>query len=134
MSGYTDELLREAVLPAGAGTLTSPRRRADVSNPICGDEIALDLDDDGVRVVEIAHRTRGCVFTKASASLLARSVPGLTLADALDLATTVRRDLAGEAPLPAELAALASVRIYPARVRCALLPWDALRSALDTMA
>lgn len=131
---YSDDLLREAVRPTGAGALVAPRRRGQAANPTCGDEIDLDIDDDGERIGQVAYRTRGCVFTKASASLLARSVPGMTLADAIDLAATVRRDLAGYAPLPAELAALASVRIYPARIRCALLPWDALRSALDPMA
>jgi NifU-like protein involved in Fe-S cluster formation len=43
----------------------------------------------------------------------------------------MRRDLAGSAALPPDLALLGAVRIYPARIRCALLPWDALRDALD---
>ncbi len=132
--GYADDLLREAGHPTGAGTLASPRRHARASNPTCGDEIDLDVEDDGTRVTDVAHRARGCAFTRASASLLARAVPGLTLEGAVDLAATVRRELPGHAPLPPDLAALESVRVYPARVRCALLPWDALRSALDPMA
>lgn len=132
--GYADDLVREAGHPTGAGTLASPRRHARASNPTCGDEIDLDVEDDGARIADVAHRTRGCAFTRASASLLARAVPGLTVTDALELAATVRRDLAGTTPLPADLAALASVRVYPARIRCALLPWDALRSAFDPMA
>lgn len=133
MTGYAEGLVAEARLAHGHGTLPSPRRTVRAANPVCGDEIELDLDDDGARIVDVAHRTRGCVFTRASASLLARSVPGMTLAQARDLATALRTDLAGSAALPPEVAALASVRIYPVRVRCALLPWDALRSALDLM-
>ena len=129
--GYADDLVTEARRPHGEGTLPSARRTARAANPVCGDEIELDVDHDDALVIDVAHRTRGCVFTRASASLLAQSVPGLSLAQARDLAATVRRDLAGSAPLPPSLAALASVRVYPARIRCALLPWDALRSALD---
>lgn len=131
MTPYPDDLVAEARSPRGEGALASPRRTARAANPLCGDEIDLDVDHDGARVIEVAHRTRGCAFTRASASLLARSVPGLSLAQAGGLATALRRDLAGSAPLPPELAALASVRTYPARMRCALLPWEALRSALD---
>ncbi len=130
MTPYPDDLLVEARHPRGAGALPSPRRTARAANLVCGDEIDLDVDHDGSRIVEVAHRSRGCVFVRASASLLARSVPGLSLAQARDLATALRRDLAGTAPLPPALAALASVRVYPARIRCALLPWDALRAAL----
>lgn len=131
---YADGLLAEAREPLRAGSLPSPRRTARAANPVCGDEIELDVDDDGSRIVDVAHRTRGCVFTRASASLLARSVPGLDLRQARALSETLRRDLRGSADLPPGVAALASVRIYPARVRCALLPWEALRSALDAMA
>lgn len=130
-AGYAEDLVAEARRPHGEGSLASPRRTARATNPICGDEIELDVDHDGDRLSDVAHRTRGCTFTRASASLLARSVPGLSLTAARDLAATLRRDLGGSAELPARLASLAAVRIYPARLRCALLPWDALGAALD---
>ena len=131
MSGYTEDLLREALRPAGQGEIATARRRALAANPTCGDEIALDIDDDGTRVIDVAHRTRGCAFTRASASLLARAIRGATLREARELASTLRRDLAGTAALPDAVASLASVRVYPARVRCALLPWEALTRALE---
>ncbi len=56
---------------------------------------------------------------------------GLSLVQARELIATMRRDLAGAAALPPGLSVLASVRMYPARIRCALLPWDALGAALD---
>ncbi len=130
---YAEDLVTEARRAYREGTLPSPRRTAHAANPVCGDEIDLDLDldDDRGYIVSVAHRTRGCVFTRASASLLARAVEGLSVAAARELALVLYRDLAGSAALPADLAALASVRVYPARLRCALLPWDALRIALD---
>lgn len=129
-AGYADDLLREAMRRQDDRRIAAPRRRGDASNPLCGDEIELDIDDDGTVVTDLAHRVRGCVFTRASASLLARTVTGLRIEDALALAATLGRDLAGTAELPADVAALASVRIYPARVKCALLPWDALATGL----
>lgn len=132
-SGYAGDLLAEARRPHGEGTLLSPRRTARAANPVCGDEIDLDLDTDGTVITAIAHRARGCVFTRASASILAREVAGATAARAREMDAIVRGGLSGAAELPAPLAALAQVRMYPARIRCALLPWDALRSALDSM-
>jgi nitrogen fixation NifU-like protein len=129
-AGYAEELIVEACRDSGHGSLPSPRATVRSANPTCGDEIELDVDHDGERIVAIAHRTRGCSFTRASASLLARSTAGMTIASARELAATLRRDLAGTSALPADLSALAAVRMYPARTRCALLPFDALASAL----
>lgn len=130
-AGYAEALVAEARNPQGAGALASPRRTARETNPVCGDEIELDVDHDGARITDLAHRTRGCSFTRASASLLARCATGMSIEGARELAAVLRRDLAGSAALPTELAALAAVRIYPARLRCALLPWDALQAALS---
>jgi nitrogen fixation NifU-like protein len=129
-AGYTDELLAEVRRERGRGSLASPRLTARNANPSCGDEIEIDIDHDGARILQIAHRTTGCAFTRASASLLARFVPDMTLAEARELATRMRTDLSGTGSLPSVFAALASVRMYPARTRCALLPWDALETAL----
>lgn len=130
-TGYADDLVAEARRNFGSGALASPRSTARNTNPSCGDEIELDVDHDGDHISGIAHRTRGCSFTRGSASLLARCVTGKSVTDARELAALLRRDLAGSAVLPTEVAALASVRIYPARLRCALLPWEALRTALS---
>lgn len=131
---YPVDLVAEARRPAGAGALASPDRTARADNPLCGDEVELDVDDHAGVIAVVAHRTRGCAFTVASASILARSVPGLTTSEALGRADVLRRGLAGSSALPDELAALAAVRMYPARVKCALLPWEALRAALDPAA
>jgi nitrogen fixation NifU-like protein len=130
-SEYADDLLAEARRDHGHGTLASPRLVARSANPLCGDEIELDVDHDGTTITAVAQRARGCSFTRASASLLARTVTGLTVAHAQDIVTTLRRDLAGTGSLPADFAALAAVRMYPARTRCALLPFEALGSALE---
>jgi nitrogen fixation protein NifU and related proteins len=127
---YADDLVAEARRDVGRGSLASPRITARNANPSCGDEIEMDIDHDGVRISAIAHRTRGCAFTHASASLIARFVPDMTLVEARQLATDLQRDVPRDVPLPSVFAALATVRMYPARKRCALLPWEALAAAL----
>ena len=127
---YAPDLVATARRAFGHGALESPTRTARADNPLCGDELELDVRHDGTRIEAIAHRARGCSFTLASASVLAQVVPDMSLADARSLAMRLRRDLAGAKPLPPEVVLLTGVRIYPARVRCALLPWEALLSAL----
>ena len=128
---YAPDLVATARVAFGHGTLVSPTRSAYAENPLCGDEIELDLRDDGAQVQAVAHRARGCTFMIASASLLAQTAPALSLADARELALELRRGLSGAKALPPSVAMLAAVRMYPARVRCALLPWEALLHALD---
>jgi nitrogen fixation NifU-like protein len=128
---YADELIAEARRDHGRGSLASPRITVRSTNPSCGDEIDLDVDHDGARISVIAHRTRGCAFTRASASLISRFVPDMTFDEARELVAKIRKDLPGTAELPGVFAALVTVRMYPARLRCALLPWDALATALD---
>ena len=117
---------------ADAGRTLRSRPTASVhrSNPLCGDEIELDVIVEAERVREVAHRTDGCAITRASAALLAELVPGLTAADAHGLADNLEAGLARQRPLPVRLAALAEVRLLPSRRRCALLPWSALVEAL----
>lgn len=133
-SPYPIDLVDEARRPAGAGAFASPHRTARADNPLCGDEIELDVDDEAGVISAVAHRTRGCAFTVASASILARPVPGLTTAEAAGRADLLRGGLAGSRMLPPELEALMAVRMFPAHVKCALLPWEALRAALDPAA
>jgi len=128
---YAPDLVDTARVAFGHGTLTAPHRTERAENPLCGDEIELDIADDHERVTGLAHRTTGCTFTLASASLLAQAVRGRTIIQARELAETVRRTLPTQAALPVEVEMLTAVRMYPARIRCALLPWDALLRALD---
>jgi len=127
---YAPDLVATARRAFGHGRLESPTRTVHADNPLCGDDVELDVRHDGAQVQAVAHRAHGCSFTLASASALAQVVPSMSLADARALATLLQRELAGTTPLPAAVVLLSCVRMYPARVRCALLPWEALLSAL----
>ena len=128
----------------------NPRRRvrlnaADVEteefNPFCGDRANLQLRLDraaGVApvIAGVSAVAEGCSIIQASASLLADGVQGRTVDEAADL-SQLFRDLMQGKPLPpparaalGDLAALAVVRQYPVRIKCALLPWVALEDGL----
>lgn len=111
--------------------------RAHTENPNCGDEVEvqLRLAADG-RIAEATFLGQGCALSQASASLLTVKLRGLSRAEALGRASLVRRLLAGEPVAAADLdtlgdlRALRGARLYPQRVRCALLAWQALEQAL----
>jgi len=114
----------------GAGTLDGPAISVRKSNPLCGDQIELDVRLDGERIRNVAHRTKGCAITKVSAALLAELAPGMEADGARSLTTALEAGLAHRGLLPESLQALAEVRLLPSRRRCALLPWSALLEAL----
>jgi len=133
------ELYRKTVLehsrhPHNFRRLDSPDRSAEGHNPLCGDKIHLYLRLDGDRIDDLAYEASGCAISLASASIMSEQLRGFAEHDARQRADDVDAAFGSpnnDATLPGELAALANVRSYPSRVRCALLPWQTLRAALD---
>jgi nitrogen fixation protein NifU and related proteins len=136
-----DDLYKEVILdhyqsPRNKGQLESPDVATRGRNPLCGDEIELSLSIDGDRIEAIAFGGRGCSISQASASMMTESVKGGTLEDAEKLSdsfkaimtTDATSDSLEDAP---DLEALQGVKRFPVRVKCALLPWTALREAFD---
>jgi nitrogen fixation NifU-like protein len=111
-------------------------RRAEGFNPLCGDHftVYLRLDDDVI--ADVGFQGSGCAISKASASMMTESVKGRTTADAIALLDRFQRMITSPADSPVDhlgkLAALAGVRQFPARVKCASLAWHTLRAALDS--
>ena len=69
-------------------------------NPLCGDEVTLQLRlDDSRRVVAVSSHSQGCSIIQASASMLAEAMEGLTLSQLTDLSQTFRDMMQGK-PLP----------------------------------
>ena len=110
-------------------------RTAEGSNPLCGDRITVYLHVADDVIVEAGFQGYGCAIATASASLMTEAVTGGTVAGAVDLAARVRRmvEASPESDIPdvGAIAALAGVRRFPARAKCAVLPWRALEVALE---
>ncbi|MCU1573168.1 MAG: system FeS assembly protein NifU family [Micrococcaceae bacterium] len=111
-------------------------------NPVCGDEITLQVQLDGGSVQAVRWHGEGCAISMASASVLSELAEGKSPAELLqvmDAFRTVMRSRGKTAPdedLLGDAAAFAGVSRYPARVKCAMLSWvaaeDALRQAVST--
>ncbi len=118
----------------GHGRLDPADAAARTDNPLCGDRVQVTLRLDAGRITAFAQETRGCLLCRAAASLLAQRAPGMDAAAAAAASTALEELLAeGRDPPPAwqDLAMFAPARSYRSRHKCALLPFRALRQALE---
>ena len=141
-----DDLYREVILdhyrnPRRRGSLDHPDAHADGQNPLCGDEISLDLALDGDRIADVRLQGRGCSISQASASMMAEAVAGKTIAEVEALIHRFKAMMEiepGDAGIDpsrpgaalGDLEALQGVRRFPVRIKCADLPWATLAQAL----
>ena len=138
-----DDLYPEIVLdhvrhPRGRAALRDDEVVADEENPLCGDRLRLALTVKDGRIEDIRHDGRGCAISTASASILCAYAKGRPVDEARRFADRFIAMLRGEAPVEGgegeDWAALAGVREFPMRVRCATMAWHALKRALDKRA
>src|SRR5918912_3072623 len=138
----TEDLSREIILdhyqnPRNHGRLEQPTVANRGHNPLCGDEIELSLaiDAQEERIRDIAFTGRGCSISQASASMMTDAVKGMQLSEAEEAVQQFTQRMGNRQPPPTdleeELDALQGVKKYPARVKCALLPWTTLRETVD---
>ena len=126
--------------PRNFKQLAHPTNRAEGANHLCGDQITLEVELDGDRIADIGFQGSGCAISQASASLLTGAVQGKTKAEAEAVFQEVHTMLTSAPGVPVnaaklgKLAALAGVRQFPVRVKCASLPWHTLRAALQAAA
>ena len=110
-------------------------RKADGHNRMCGDRVTVHLRVEGGVIRDACFQASACAIAKASASLMTEHVKDLATADAAALAERLHRALSAPPGAPVgdsgALGALAGVRLFPIRIKCAALPWEALRTALD---
>ncbi len=139
--GGLDDLYQELILDhyrrkRGEGTLEEPTVAVDQTNPLCGDEVHLEMIIEDGRVTELAHTGQGCSISQASVSMMSTVVTGRTVAEALDAVEHFRQVMRGdEQPDEDRLGdaiALEGVAKYPVRIKCALLGWMAAKDAIQT--
>jgi nitrogen fixation NifU-like protein len=130
---YQEIILDHYKKPRHPGRLEGDHVEVRHYNPVCGDELTLDLRLDGERVSDIAVRGSGCSISQASASVMSEQVLGRPVAEGLEMAEGFRRLMHGEGePDEDQLGdgvAFAGVAKYPVRVKCALLGWMAYKDA-----
>ncbi|MGH8806726.1 MAG: Fe-S cluster assembly sulfur transfer protein SufU, partial [Noviherbaspirillum sp.] len=119
--------------PRNFRPLTGANRKAEGFNPLCGDRVTVYLKLENGVIQDVSFEGSGCAISTASASLMTEHLKGRSEQEVETLFQTfhdlVTRDRAG-APELGKLEVLAGVRAFPARVKCATLPWHTLHAAL----
>lgn len=136
-----DELYQQVILdhnrsPRNFRVMDHPTSSVEGYNPLCGDHYTVFVKMEGELVADVSFQGSGCAISKASASVMSLVLKGKTRAEAERIFHMFHRLVTGDYPPDAveeqysRLAAFAGVREFPARVKCASLPWHVAHAAL----
>ncbi|MDZ7781141.1 MAG: SUF system NifU family Fe-S cluster assembly protein [Gemmatimonadota bacterium] len=132
---YQQLILEHYKSPRNKGELEERTVEVHMNNPVCGDEIRLQLRVEGDTIEHAKFVGQGCSISQASVSIMTTLLEGRSLSDAEGLADRFTEVMHGDADAArdkslGDLRALQGVSKFPVRVKCALLGFDALREAL----
>ena len=136
-----EDLYQELILdhghkrPRNYRTIEGAQHVARGHNPVCGDQLTVFLKTEGDRLDDVSFQGEGCAISKASASLMTESVKLKRKDEALALFKSFHELVTGAAPGGdaedlGKLAVFSNVSKFPIRVKCAMLAWRTLESAL----
>jgi nitrogen fixation protein NifU and related proteins len=114
---YREYILDHYRDPRNYGRLEHPDAHAEDSNPLCGDQLSMDLDIETNRVKAVRFQGRGCAISQAAASMLTEMIDGKTIDEVVALGKDDVLDALG-------------IPISPARTKCAFLSLRVLHMAL----
>ena len=133
---YQEILLEHNRRPRNFRKVDDATHQADGYNPLCGDQISLQLKVCGDTVDDAGFQGHGCAISRASASLLTQAVKGADTAAAMAIYDEFHRmltepDAELDLDLLGDLEMLGGVIAYPTRIKCAILAWHTLKAALE---
>ena len=114
---YQERILQHSAQPHNVGRLPSATGRVLLDNPLCGDKIEMEIEVEKGQVKDIRFTGKGCAISKAAASLLADNVKGKSTDELRKWDKTSIIELLG-------------IELGPNRLKCALLPLEALQKLL----
>jgi len=115
---YQAQLLDHYQHPRNKGVLAGATVSSALHNPSCGDSVSIEAIIADGRVLQLAFQGSGCVISQATASLLTEKLMGKTIAEILDLDAAFVQHMIG-------------MELGPTRLKCALLPVDALKEGVQ---
>ena len=130
---YQQVILDHSRSPRNFHRLENATCTAQGHNPLCGDNYTIYARIERDIIKDISFQGAGCAISKASASILTDSLKGKTKAEVKALFDKVH-DMVTTGKSGGglgKLAAFAGVHKFPARVKCAILPWHAVVAAVE---
>ncbi|MDB4886851.1 MAG: putative iron-sulfur cluster assembly protein [Gemmatimonadetes bacterium] len=134
---YQSIILDHNRRPRNYGALDEATSRAEGRNPLCGDEVAVELKVEHDAIADVRFTASGCAVSRAAASIMTQAVKGKSVTEAghlfsqfHDLVTGKLKPTPDEARKLGEMAAFSGVARFPVRVKCASMPWHTLQAAL----
>lgn len=134
---YQSIILDHNRRPKNYGALEGATARAEGRNPLCGDEVTVELKVEEGAITDVHFTGSGCAVSRAAASIMTQAVKGKSVAEAERLFSQFHELVTGKLkPTPeearklGEMAAFSGVSRFPVRVKCASMPWHTLQAAL----
>ncbi len=133
---YQEILLEHNSKPRNFRKVEGASTTAEGYNPLCGDQITLYLKVVEDVVEDVGFQGVGCAISRASASMMTQSIKGRSIDEAQGVFDAFHNMIThpNEEPdydILGDLETLAGVNEYPTRIKCAVLPWHTMRSALS---
>jgi nitrogen fixation protein NifU and related proteins len=114
---YQHQLMDHYRNPRNQGTLEGPHFKSGIFNPSCGDSVAIEGVITDYVITHVAFQGSGCVISQATASLLTQAVKGKAVHEVIQLDSSWIMQLIG-------------IELGPVRLKCALLPLEALHEGI----
>lgn len=118
MDIYQEEILEHYRHPHHSGSLPDADVVQRELNPLCGDRVTFYLKISADKVADVSFEGEGCAISQASASMLTDEIIGKTIAEIQRMRKEAVLDLLG-------------IELGPTRLKCALLPLQAISNALE---
>ena len=139
---YLDELYQDIIIehnqnPQNFGELSDATHNAEGFNPFCGDNIKVYLLVKEDAITDIKFSGSGCAISQASASMMTDRLKNMTLEKTKEIFQEFHAMITNDtgaikkSPILGDLQSLAGVSAYPARIKCAILGWHTLNSAIE---
>ena len=133
---YQNVILEHNRSPRNYRAMPDANREAQGHNPLCGDQVTVQLRVEDGRIQDAAFQGSGCALSRASASLMTAAIKGQTPEAVARLFERFHRLVTGQSDADGpetlgKLAVFSGVSEYPSRVKCVSLPWHTMKAALD---
>ena len=132
---YQDLIIDHSTHPRCFGCLDNSDAKAKLFNPLCGDQIDLCIKIENDIIKKIAFSGKGCSISQAAASMMCELLEGKTIKEVYKLSTLYQEMLKGEKQEEeledlGDIVSLCGVSKFSARIKCAMLGWEAVQKAL----